>query len=42
MHDEFQPGLLDGFVMDKLDENLTKVLGIPALITDTIMLEPDQ
>ena len=35
-------GLLSGFVMDNLDENLTKVLGIPALITDTIMLERDQ
>lgn len=35
-------GLLDGFVMDNLDENLTKFIGIPSLITDTIMLEREQ
>jgi LPPG:FO 2-phospho-L-lactate transferase len=31
--------LLTGFVVDKIDKNLTKCLTINALITDTIMLE---
>ena len=32
-------GLLRGFVLDNIDENLTKHLGVESLITDTIMLE---
>jgi LPPG:FO 2-phospho-L-lactate transferase len=31
--------LLSGFVFDKVDENLTKSIGFPTLITDTIMIE---
>lgn len=34
--------LLSGFVIDREDENLTKLIGFPALITDTIMLEREQ
>jgi LPPG:FO 2-phospho-L-lactate transferase len=35
--------LLTGFVIDKIDKNLTKSLTIKALITDTIMIgEPDR
>ncbi|MFN2144902.1 MAG: 2-phospho-L-lactate transferase [Anaerolineales bacterium] len=34
--------LLSGFVMDVLDENLTKHLSRPVLITDTIMVEREQ
>lgn len=32
-------GLLSGFVLDVVDENLTKFIGVPAQITDTIMVE---
>ncbi|HKJ27073.1 MAG TPA: 2-phospho-L-lactate transferase [Anaerolineales bacterium] len=32
-------GLLTGFVLDAIDENLTKFIGIPTLFTDTIMVE---
>jgi LPPG:FO 2-phospho-L-lactate transferase len=31
--------LLSGFVMDRRDENLTKLIGFPTLIADTIMVE---
>jgi len=34
--------LLDGFVIDREDENLTKLIGFPTLITDTIMVEREQ
>ena len=34
-------GLLAGFVLDKIDENLTKSLTLPCLITDTIMTEKE-
>ncbi len=34
--------LLDGFVIDQQDENLTKLIGLPTLITDTIMVEREQ
>jgi len=30
--------LLAGFVLDRVDKNLTKLIGIPTLITDTIMV----
>jgi LPPG:FO 2-phospho-L-lactate transferase len=33
--------LLNGFVLDNLDKNLTKFIGIPYLFTDTIMVEID-
>ncbi len=32
-------GLLSGFVLDKMDENLTKSIRLKTLITDTIMVE---
>jgi len=35
-------GLLSGFVLDQQDKNLTKLIGLPALITDTIMMEREQ
>lgn len=35
-------GLLSGFVLDQQDENLTKRLTVPALITDTIMSEREK
>ncbi|MEJ2487828.1 MAG: 2-phospho-L-lactate transferase [Anaerolineales bacterium] len=31
--------LLDGFILDRIDKNLTKLLSLPYRITDTIMLE---
>jgi len=34
--------LLNGFVLDNLDKNLTKLLSVPCLITDTIMVEREQ
>ncbi|MBN2045626.1 MAG: 2-phospho-L-lactate transferase [Anaerolineales bacterium] len=34
--------LLSGFVMDNIDKNLTKILSISSLITDTIMVEREQ
>ena len=34
--------LLSGFVLDNVDENLTKLLRTPYLITDTIMVEREQ
>ncbi len=35
-------GLLSGFVLDQVDEILTKDIGIPTLITGTIMMEREQ
>jgi LPPG:FO 2-phospho-L-lactate transferase len=35
-------GLLSGFVFDRVDENLTKLLTVPSLITDTIMSEREK
>ena len=35
-------GLLKGFVLDHKDKNLTKSIGFPSLITDTIMVEREQ
>jgi LPPG:FO 2-phospho-L-lactate transferase len=34
--------LLSGFVLDNVDENLTKDIGVPTLITGTIMMEREQ
>ena len=34
--------LLNGFVFDRQDKNLTKFIGFPSLITDTIMVEREQ
>jgi LPPG:FO 2-phospho-L-lactate transferase len=34
--------LLSGFVIDHQDEKLTKLIGLPTLITDTIMVEREQ
>jgi LPPG:FO 2-phospho-L-lactate transferase len=34
--------LLSGFVIDHQDEKLTKLIGLPTLITDTIMMEREQ
>ena len=34
--------LLKGFVIDHQDKNLTKFIGLPTLITDTIMVEREQ
>ncbi len=34
--------LLDGFILDNVDEILTKLLSLPYLITDTIMVEREQ
>ena len=34
--------LLNGLILDDLDKNLTKLLSLPHLITDTIMVERDQ
>ncbi len=34
--------LLSGFVLDEVDEKLTKLIGIPTLITGTIMTEREQ
>jgi LPPG:FO 2-phospho-L-lactate transferase len=34
--------LLNGLILDDLDKNLTKLLGLPHLITDTIMMEREQ
>jgi len=34
--------LLNGYVIDHQDKNLTKLIGLPTLITDTIMVEREQ
>ena len=34
--------LLKGYVIDHQDKNLTKLIGLPTLITDTIMVEREQ
>jgi LPPG:FO 2-phospho-L-lactate transferase len=34
--------LLNGYVIDHPDQNLTKLIGLPTLITDTIMVEREQ